>query len=319
MEQLPEIAEGLKIAVLCGGIGSERQISLESGQHVYQALKEAGFDTVLADIQPDNMGALDDESIDVFFIAMHGRFGEDGRLQQILDDKSVCYTGSGPEGCRIAFDKISSKRIFREYGINTPSAITINVDIDIQAFEKEVEKLGYRFVIKPPNEGSSVGISIVNNAQEAVVAAEQTALKFGNCMIEEFIPGREITVGILCGRTLPIIEIRPEEQFYNYQAKYYDDKTLFLFDTIENDALKKEIESTALKCFKVLKLKDFARVDIILGDNRQVYVLEANSIPGLTTHSLLPMAAAKAQISMSELCTKIIKAAMENRNVNITS
>ncbi|GAH84991.1 unnamed protein product, partial [marine sediment metagenome] len=147
----------------------------------------------------------------------------------------------------------------------------------------------------------------------------KTAGKFGTCMIEEFIPGREITLGILFGRGLPIIEIRPTEQFYNYQAKYLDERTQFLFDTIEDDNLKKEVQSTALKCFKVLGLRDFARVDFILGDNQQLYVLEVNTIPGLTAHSLLPMAAAKVHISMGELCTQIINSAMENKKVNTIS
>lgn len=308
-----------KVAVLCGGIGDERQISLQSGQYVYQSLNEAGYETILADIQPDSLDILEDQSIDVFFLAMHGRFGEDGQLQQILEDKSLCYTGSGPEACRVAFNKMKSKKIFTDNSINTPAAITVDVDTDIQHFEKKLEKLACRFVIKPLKQGSSVGISIVDTAQQAIDRARETAAKFDTCMIENFIPGREITVGILCGQALPIIEIRPNQQFYNYFAKYSDDKTLFLFDTIKDAELKKQIETTALRCFKVLGLRDFARVDFILSDNQQLYVLEVNTIPGLTTHSLLPMAAAKEHISMSQLCTKIIEAAMESRKVNSIS
>ncbi len=319
MKQAPEIANGLKIAVLCGGIGSERQISLQSGQCVYEALRQAGFDTILFDFQPEDMGALDDKSIDVFFIAMHGQFGEDGELQQILEDKSLCYTGSGPEACRLAFDKMASKKIFNGCDIRTPAAVTINEYTDVQIFEKELEKFAQRFVIKPLRQGSSVGVSIVDTARQAVIAAEKTVAEFGTCMIEEFIPGREITQGIVCGRALPIIEIRPTEQFYNYHAKYLDEKTGFLFDTIEDEDLKEEVQSTALKCFEVLGLRDFARVDFILGDDRQLYVLEVNTIPGLTAHSLVPMAAAKVDISMSELCIQIINSAMENKKVSTVS
>jgi len=319
MKQFPEIAKGLKIAVLCGGIGSEREISLQSGRNVYEALRQAGYETVLADFRPEDMGILDDKSIDVFFIAMHGQFGEDGQLQQILEDKSLCYTGSAPEACRLAFDKMASKRIFDGCGIRTPAAITINEYVDVQIFETELAKFAHRFVIKPLRQGSSVGVSIVDTARQAVIAAERTVAEFGTCMIEEFIPGREITQGIVCGRALPIIEIRPTEQFYNYQAKYLDERTQFLFDTIEDDSLKEEVKSTALKCFEVLGMRDFARVDFILGDEGQLYVLEVNTIPGLTAHSLLPMAAAKVQISMSELCTQIINSAVENKKVSTVS
>jgi len=316
MKEPAENTKGLKVAVLCGGIGSEREISLESGRNVYEALRQAGFETVLADFRPEDMQILDDRSIDVFFIAMHGQFGEDGQLQQILEDKSLCYTGSAPEACRLAFDKMASKKLFNGCDIKTPAAITLDAHKDVQLFEKELEKFAYKFVIKPLRQGSSVGVSIVDTARQAVIAAEKTVAEYGACMIEEFIPGREITQGIVCGRALPIIEIRPTEQFYNYQAKYLDEKTQFLFDTIEDKNLKEEVRSTALKCFDVLGMRDFARVDFILGDDGQPYVLEVNTIPGLTAHSLVPMAAAKANISMSELCTQIISSAVENKKVS---
>jgi D-alanine-D-alanine ligase len=316
MKNLAENAKGLKIAVLCGGIGDEREISLQSGSNVYEALRQGGFETVLADFRPDDIGILDDKSIDVFFIAMHGRFGEDGELQQILEDKSLCYTGSAPEACRLAFDKMESKKLFNDCGIRTPAAITIDQYTNIEIFETELGQFAHSFVIKPLRQGSSVGVSIVDTARDAVIAAEKTVEEFGACMIEEFIPGREVTQGIVCGRALPIIEIRPAEKFYNYNAKYLDEKTQFLFDTIEDNNLKEEIRSTAMKCFEVLGMRDFARVDFILGDDEQLYALEVNTIPGLTAHSLVPMAAAKANISMSELCTQIINSAMENKKVS---
>ncbi len=316
MKKPAETAKGLKIAVLCGGIGDEREISLQSGRNVYDALKQAGFETILADFRPDDMGILDERSIDVFFIAMHGRFGEDGQLQQILEDKLLCYTGSAPEACRLAFDKMASKKLFNGCGIKTPKAVTIDEYTDVQLFETELEQFAHRLVIKPLRQGSSVGVSIVDAARDAVIAAEKTVAEFGACMIEEFIPGREVTQGIVCGRALPIIEIRPTEKFYNYHAKYLDEKTQFLFDTIEDENLKETVRSTALKCFEVLGMRDFARVDFILGGDGQLYVLEVNTIPGLTAHSLVPMAAAKEGLSMSELCTQIINSAMENKKVS---
>ena len=305
----------LKIAVLAGGISEERDISLQSGSCVAVALKEAGLNVITADVTPDDLDVLEDRSIDVFFIAMHGRFGEDGQLQQILEDKGLCYTGSGPQASRLAFDKWKSKEYFTKAGVPSPDAIlfeprpAILKDINI---EDILWRIGQKYVIKPLREGSTIGISIADNAKQAVAAAKKCAAEFGDCMIEEFVPGRELTVGVLGNSTLPIIEIRPVNGFYDYHAKYIDDRTQFLFDTIDEPALIEKIEAAALDCFNVLGLRHFARIDFILSADGTVYTLEANSIPGLTSHSLLPKAAAKAGISMSGLCVKIVEAALQD-------
>ena len=299
----------LKIAVLTGGIGSERDISIQSGQCVSQALTSGGFDVVTADIQPDNLDILEDNSIDVFFPALHGEFGEDGRLQQILQDKSLVYTGSGPIASKLAFDKMTSKKLFAEAGVTTPAAIEFNADSDIRQLEIQLKLLADEYVVKPIREGSSVGVRIVTDMQEVISAAEQTLKEFGDCMIEQFIPGKEITVGILEEQTLPIIEIRSKTGFYDYQAKYIDEQTEYLFDTITQPALITQIEQEAMDCFCALGCRQFARVDFILSDEAIAYALEVNTIPGFTTHSLLPKAAAKAGLTMSDLCSKIVEAA----------
>jgi len=308
------IDDKLKVAVLMGCIGRERVVSIQSGQYVSQELSKAGLEVVVADITPDNLHILEDESIDVFFNALHGRFGEDGRLQQILEDKSVVYTGSKPEVCKLAFNKLASKKLFAEAGMDTPAAIEFHADTDIPQLGKQLQQLGDRYVVKPVRQGSSVGISILTGAKKAITAGQICLNEFGDCMIEEFIAGREITVGILENKTLPIIEIRPKENFYNYYAKYIDEQTEFLFDTINDEVLKKKIESAAMDCFNMLGCRHFARVDFILDNDGKAHVLELNVIPGLTTHSLLPRAAAKAGLSMSDLCVKIVKAAMKNKN-----
>jgi D-alanine-D-alanine ligase len=304
----------LKVAVLTGGIGEERAISIQSGNCVARALKETGLNVITADIRPDDLSILDETSIDVFFIALHGKFGEDGRLQQILEDKSLVYTGSGPKASELAFDKMASKKAFAKAGITTPPAIEFDSNVDIQKFEKQLREFADRYVIKPLRQGSSVGVSIVDDCAEAIAAARKCWNEFGDCMIEEFVPGRDITVGILCGQALPIIEIRPKENFYNYHAKYVDEQTAYLFDTIE-PALASKVQADALGCFNTLKLRHFARVDFILGDNKRAYALEANAIPGMTVHSLLPKAAARAGLSMSDLCIRIIEAALEDAKV----
>jgi len=292
-----------------GGIGTERDISIQSGQCVAEALREAGFDVVTADIRPDNLDILEDSSIDVFFPALHGEFGEDGQLQQILEDKSLLYAGSGPKASKLAFDKLASKNLFTEAGVTTPKVIKFDTQMEAKELEKQLLQLSERFVVKPVRQGSTIGVTIVDGPKSALAAARECSEKFGDCMIEEFIGGREVTVGILQSRALPIIEIRSKTGFYDYHAKYIDEETEFLFDTIDDPALTAEVQTAAMNCFRALGCRHFARADFILGDDRNPYALEINTIPGLTTHSLLPKAAAKMGLSMSDLCVKIVEAA----------
>jgi D-alanine-D-alanine ligase len=311
----------LTVAVLMGGIGQERDISIQSGRCVAGALEQAGLNVVTADIQPDNMDVLEDNSIDVFFIAMHGKFGEDGRLQQILEDRSLVYTGSGPAASRMAFDKMAGKKAFARAGVVTAAAIELNADTSIRKLEQwfdsahhpelveGLSQFGDKLVVKPVRQGSSVGVSIVSGRNNIIAAARKVLEEFGDCMIEEFVPGREVTVGVLCGQALPIIEVRPQTGFYDYHAKYLDERTEFLFDTIADAAIVKNIEAAAIDCFNALGCRHFARVDFILASDGIPYALEVNTIPGFTTHSLLPKAAAKVGFSMSDLCIKIVEAA----------
>ncbi|MCH7557553.1 MAG: D-alanine--D-alanine ligase [Planctomycetes bacterium] len=299
----------LKVAVLMGGIGSERQISIQSGACVAEALREGGFDVVTADVRPDNLDILEDSSVDVFFPVLHGKFGEDGQLQRILQDKSLVYAGSGPTASKLAFDKMASKKLFAKADVATPAAIEFNAETDIKQLEKRLQYLADEYVVKPIREGSSVGVSIIADRDEAIAAAQETLDEFGDCMIEKFIQGKEITVSILEDGALPIIEIRSQTGFYDYQAKYIDEQTEYLFDTIRDPALTAQIEQAAMDCFYVLGCRHFARVDFMLSDEEIAYALELNTIPGFTTHSLLPKAAAKAGFTMSDLCSKIVEAA----------
>ncbi len=307
--QSPILRSRLKVAVLMGGIGEERDVSIQSGTCVAEALKKAGFNVMTSDIAPENMDILEDGSIDVFFIALHGKFGEDGQLQQILEDKSLLYTGSGPTASRLAFDKMESKKTFNDADVITPKAIIFDQQTDAKELAKEMSLLGNRLVVKPIRQGSTVGVTIVDDPGSAVADARRCLKTFGDCMIEEYIDGREITVGILGNSPLPIIEIKTKTGFYDYEAKYIDEKTRYLFDTIDDMELSEKIAAAALDCFNTLGCRHFARADFILSNDGIPYVLEVNTIPGFTSHSLLPMAAAKTGLSMSELCTKIIEAA----------
>lgn len=299
----------LKIAVLAGGVGAERQISIQSGRCVAEALKQAGFDVVTSDIRPDKLDILDDPSIDAFFPALHGEFGEDGQLQRILEARSLLFTGSGSAASELAFDKIASKALFEDAGVATPVAVEFGPQTDLRSLEEQLREFTGKYVVKPVKQGSSFGVSIVSGPTEAITAAHETLAQFGDCMIEEFVPGREITVGILCGQALPIIEIRPKSTFYDYDAKYVDDRTEFLFDTIADPEAAAGVGKAAIDCFEALGCRHFARADFVLREDRTACALEVNTIPGFTDHSLLPKAAAKAGLSMSDLCTRIIEAA----------
>ena len=306
----------LKIAVLAGGIGDERDISIQSGKYVAESLKKTGANVITADITPQNMDVLDNTDINVFFIALHGKFGEDGRLQQILEDKSLTYTGSGPKTSELAFDKTAAKNAFENAGIKTPPALQFDQNENLNQLEEKLLKFSDKYVIKPQKQGSSVGITITEDIKYAIEAAQQTQKQFGDCIIEKFIPGREITVGIIVRQTLPIIEIKTKTPFYDYHAKYLDDQTEYLFDTIKDPDTIGKKNSAALDCFDALGCRGFARVDFILADDNTPYCLEVNTIPGFTSHSLLPKAAENAGISMSSLCEKIIQTAVQTKKLD---
>jgi D-alanine-D-alanine ligase len=299
----------MKVAVLRGGIGQERQVSLESGRCVAEALAGGGLDVVVSDIQPDDMSVLGRSDIDVFFLALHGEFGEDGGLQQILEDRGLVYTGSGPQASRLAFDKVASKRLFAGAGVQVAATLEFSAGQDLQSLNGRLPALGERWVVKPVRQGSSVGVYVVDSAAEAIDAARKVCEEFGDGMIEPFIRGREVTVGILDHTTLPIIEIRAQTGFYDYHAKYVDEQTQYLFDTIDDARVRDRIGQAALACFDALGCRDFARVDFILSDEGVPFALEVNTIPGFTTHSLLPKAAAKIGFSMGDLCVRIVQKA----------
>ncbi len=306
--------ESIRVAVLRGGVGRERPVSLESGRCVIEAMQQAGLDVVASDIQPENMQVLDRKDIDVFFLALHGEFGEDGQLQQIFENRDLVYTGSGPEASRLAFDKMASKRLFARAGVEVPAVVELTRDRKLTELEKQFQGLGERFVVKPIRQGSSVGVHVVDSREEAVATARQVLAEFGDCMVESFVRGRELTVGILGRQALPIIEIRSKTGFYDYQAKYVDSRTEYLFDTIADPAVQTRIQHAALACFDALGCRDFARVDFILSEDGTPYALEVNTIPGFTTHSLLPKAAAQIGLSMSDLCVRIVRTALSPCN-----
>jgi D-alanine-D-alanine ligase len=296
-----------RIAVLCGGPSSEREVSLRSGVAVAKALRLLGADAFEIDVQDGNFHLP--TGTDLAFNALHGTFGEDGCIQAILDRKGILYTGEGEQGSRLAFNKIESKKRFVERGVPTAPYITVKPG-DIPDFPLP-------YVVKVPCQGSSVGVYVVKSMEERDEALEKAFSQTDNILVEAFISGRELTVGILGDKPLPIIEIRPRGGFYSYENKYtWTNRG----GAAEHEcparlslAQRKVVESSALGAHRALDLEVYSRTDVILEKNGEVKVLEVNTIPGMTETSLLPEAAAAVGISMARLCEWIVQLSLERR------
>ncbi|OHB54383.1 MAG: hypothetical protein A2Y12_05780 [Planctomycetes bacterium GWF2_42_9] len=309
------ISGGLKVAVLMGAVGSERQVSLTSGKCVAQALRKfPSLEVIEHDFMPDKPWILDDKSIDIFFLVFHGEFGEGGDMQEICERKKLLFTGCDSKSSRIAFDKMACKKALQSAGVAVAPVVEIRTAKELEDLSKKTTFASdKKFVVKPIRNGSSVGVKIIEGFENVQSAAEECYNEFGDCMVEKFITGREITVGIVDDKVLPVIEIRTSRDFYNYDAKYNDDQTQYLFDTIQDEKLLTKIDDTALKSFKAVGCRDFSRIDMIISQDGIPYVIEINTIPGFTSHSLLPKAAAKTGLDMSQLCMKIIETTLRRK------
>lgn len=301
-------ADVLDITVLMGGPGSERAVSIMSGRAVAEALTRCGHRVTTADISVGDTSALDREGIDAVFIAMHGRFGEDGQVQRICERRGLAYAGSGPVASALAMDKDASKRLFRRVGLATPDWVVIDRSASYAAGDGE---LPLPCVIKPVDGGSSVDVTIARDAATRKSAVENLLAADGRAMVEAFITGRELTVSVLAEKALPVIEIRPAREFYDYVAKYDDDATQYIFDTQLPPAVERHVLASALAAHRAMGCRDFSRTDFILDENGSAWLIEINTIPGFTSHSLLPKAAAAAGISFEQLCERIVILAME--------
>jgi D-alanine-D-alanine ligase len=306
-----DTAKKLAITVLAGGPSGEREVSLESGKNVAVALTQLGHNVYLEDINPGNLGALARE-VDCVFIALHGTFGEDGEVQQILENRGLTYCGSGPDACELAMDKVESKKKFLSAGLPTPR-FTIAMPDTIR---ESMAAWSLPLVVKPSREGSSLHCYIIRDFTQFRPALDLVIEKYGSAVIEEYIPGLELTVSILGNEALPAIEIRTRRDFYDYQAKYVDEDTEYRFDIDLPEALLAQIRDMSLRAHQALGCRDFSRADWRVNPEEQkAYLLELNVIPGLTTHSLLPKAAAEAGYDMPTLCRTIVEMAINRRSV----
>ncbi len=300
-----------KVGVLFGGRSAEHDISIMSGSGVLAALKSKGVDAHAFDPAERSIAELAAEKFDRVFIALHGRDGEDGSMQGVLEQLNIPYTGSGVMASAIAMDKIFTKRIWQTHGISTPGYAVLNAQSDLAAI---TQNLGLPLIMKPPHEGSTIGITKVNTAAE-MQQAYTLAAQFDEVVLaEEFIEGREFTVAVL-GRgeqayALPIIEIVAPDGNYDYQNKYFTDDTQYLCPAPLDAVLTTEIQQMAVEAYRALDCEGWARIDVLVRNSDQrPFLLEINTSPGMTGHSLVPMAAKATGMSYEDLCVEILKTA----------
>lgn len=305
-----------KIGVLMGGVSSERDISLKSGKAVLDSLKEEGLDAIALVVNSHNisrnMKLISDTGIDIAFIALHGRFGEDGQMQKILEDLDIPYTGSGVRASQLAIDKISSRQIFQIHGLTVPRyriMHRLGYHQDSIPLDK---KFKFPLVIKPATHGSSIGLSIIDTKKELKKALDLAFSFDESILVEEYIEGREVTVGILANMPLPVIEIKPNNRFFDYQAKYKSGESRYIVPANLRKDISQSVRRCALLAHKFLGCEGFSRVDIILKDSSP-YILEVNTIPGLTKTSLLPKAAKVIGLTFNQLCLRLLKLAYEKK------
>jgi D-alanine-D-alanine ligase len=300
---------GKHIAVLKGGPGSERAVSLASGAGVAGALRSAGAEVTDVDVRDASFDLPNDT--DLAFIVVHGTFGEDGQLQRILEDRGIAYTGENVEGSWLAFDKISSKERFTRHGVNTPPWEIIRGG--------EQPNLTLPYVIKAPRQGSTVGVYIVKEESQIASSLGEASKFDQELLVEQFIPGRELTIGVLGDLALPILEIIPKSGFYDFNNKYPflnpqgGGGAQHLCPAPIERKLAGKIQDLALLATQSLGLKVYSRVDVILSEHDEPFVLEVNTIPGMTESSLLPEAAGVAGITYPELCRRIVDLSLAAR------
>lgn len=299
-----------------GGRSGERDVSLRSGKRVFDSLKKQGFDVISMDLEDDLIAKLKKEKVDAVYIALHGKFGEDGVAQALLEMANIPYTGSGVLASALAMNKVAAKRVFDAVGVPTPKYMEIDPEGDIKAEGERIRQtFPFPLVLKPVSEGSSLGVSLIKTAHELDNILFSTAKKFNHVFVEEFIKGREMTVGIIgVGKNtqaLPILELAPKKEFYDYEAKYTAGMTEFILPAKVSEHLTKKIQETALAAHKALRCKGVSRVDMLLSSGNIPYVTEVNTIPGMTCYSDLPAEALCAGISFDELTVKILESAYE--------
>ncbi len=295
-----------KVGVLLGGRSAEREVSLKSGGSVLAALRRQGVDAHPFDTAEHGLAELERAGFERVIISLHGRGGEDGTLQGALTLMGIPYTGSGVMASALGMDKWRSKLIWQAAGLPVPDYALLSADSDFDAVEKQ---LGLPLFVKPANEGSSVGVSKVRQHGGLRAAYAEAARHDPLVLAERYLSGGEFTVAILGDTALPAVKIEPATDFYDYEAKYYRDDTRYLCPAGLTEALESEMRELAKQAFAVIGCRGWGRVDILLSEDGRPFLLEINTSPGMTDHSLVPMAARAAGLSFEELCLRILELA----------
>ncbi|AHK16532.1 D-alanine--D-alanine ligase [Thalassolituus oleivorans R6-15] len=295
-----------KIVVLMGGTSAEREVSLKSGGEVYRTLVEAGANVEAVDIRDHAIHQLTDIEFDIAFIALHGRGGEDGTIQGVLEWMNKPYTGSGVMASALAMDKWRTKMIWMAAGLPTPPAFLLSQDCNWNEISKQLEE---NAIVKPAREGSSIGMRRVHNAEDLKASYEFACQYDGMVLAERWVQGKEFTVAIVDGEALPVIQLKTSHEFYDYDAKYQANDTQYLLPcglAADEEAL---LQNIALKAFDVLGGQGWGRIDVMQDEAGQFWLLEANTSPGMTDHSLVPMAARAHGMSFTDLVTRLLQEA----------
>ncbi|MFW6065814.1 MAG: D-alanine--D-alanine ligase family protein [Planctomycetota bacterium] len=311
---LPHTPRTLDVTVLMGGPSSEREVSLLSGEAIAGALENVGHKVSREDISPNWTSPLDREGLEVVFIALHGQFGESGDVQQLCEARGLPYTGSPPHPSEQAMNKVAAKQVFKHAGLNVPDWMVIEEFHKPVAYRRWLDEFGMPVAVKPVNGGSSIDITLARDEATRDEAIEELLDKYSRVMVEKLIDGRELTVGIVGPHALPLIEVVPGRDFYDYSAKYDDDAdTRYVFEHGLDDELVGRVQSDALSAHDLLGCRDLSRVDFLLDAEGVPYLLEVNTIRGFTSHSLVPKAAAAAGIDFEHLVDHLLAMAWNRR------
>ncbi len=315
-ESMAEIRKAERVALLMGGRSAEREVSLNTAAQVSAALAETGHEVIEIDsADADFVERLRAAQPDAVFICLHGRFGEDGTMQGLLELMGLPYVGSGVLASAVAMDKVMSKRLFAQAGLASPEYVEIRRGTAIDHGSIS-DSLGPKVVVKPANEGSSVGMSIVHEPAELPAAIEKAFACDESVLVERFVAGAEVTVGVLGNEgpfALPTLEIVPEHEFYDYESKYVPGMSSHIIPARVSEEARKECQRLALEAHALLGCRGMSRSDTIVTSDGEVYLLEVNTIPGMTSTSLLPDAARAAGIEFPQLCEMLVRLAMEPR------